>query len=45
MKKKQNIMKFIQEHIVILEALKQKNHDVAVHELEEHIRGGKISLI
>ncbi|MBK5458114.1 GntR family transcriptional regulator [Peribacillus sp. TH16] len=44
LKKKQNMTKFIQEHIDILEALKQKNHHLAVHELEEHIRGGKISL-
>ncbi|MFJ7730153.1 GntR family transcriptional regulator [Neobacillus sp. NPDC097160] len=45
MQKQQNMMRFIDEHIHILEALKLKNQYIAVNRLEEHIRGGKISLM
>ncbi|MFC7393019.1 GntR family transcriptional regulator [Scopulibacillus cellulosilyticus] len=43
--KRQNMMTFIQGHIEIIDALKRKNHHLAVNRLEEHIKSGKISLV
>jgi DNA-binding GntR family transcriptional regulator len=45
LKKRQCMPGFIKEHEEIMVALKQGNCELAVKELEEHIRNGKIELV